>query len=273
MAAAPDATVPGPANPPIVELAIGVQFSPLSKLTLGHYGLFWQTLMPEWVKPGEAPRIAEQFEVFGQSHIASRRRRLAFEPFLRTMRFTLEHKDKDKLIQLQESRFHLNWRRLKGKYPSFEALSQEFSKLLWQFDKFVTDNELGKLAFNQWELTYTDAFPKGDRWQTPADWSEILPGLFGQLFSTDGIRVQLERRAAEWSFLIDDNKGRLHVAARTGRVEGEEQESLLLNMTARGPVDEISIQSVMSGLKFGHQIVHDAFMRLTSSAIQKSCEA
>jgi hypothetical protein len=28
-------------NPPIIELVMGVQFSPLPKLTAGHFGLFW----------------------------------------------------------------------------------------------------------------------------------------------------------------------------------------------------------------------------------------
>lgn len=51
-------------NPPIVELVLGAQFSPLPKLTAGHFGLFWNELGPDWTEPGDGPLIEDQFELF-----------------------------------------------------------------------------------------------------------------------------------------------------------------------------------------------------------------
>ena len=47
--------------PPIVELVLGVQFAPLSRLTSGHLGWFWkQFLDDEWVNASDAVLRADQ---------------------------------------------------------------------------------------------------------------------------------------------------------------------------------------------------------------------
>jgi hypothetical protein len=53
-------------TPPVVELVIGVQFSPLTKLTSGHFGLLWKELGSEWVLPSDGPLLDDQFELFDQ---------------------------------------------------------------------------------------------------------------------------------------------------------------------------------------------------------------
>lgn len=52
------------ASPPIVELVLGAQFSPLTRLTLGHFGWFWKQLGDEWTEPSDGPQIEDQFELF-----------------------------------------------------------------------------------------------------------------------------------------------------------------------------------------------------------------
>ena len=49
------------ANPPIIELVLGVQFSPLTKLTAGHFGLFWKELGEDWTGPADGPLIEDRF--------------------------------------------------------------------------------------------------------------------------------------------------------------------------------------------------------------------
>lgn len=51
--------------PPVVEMVIGAQFSPLTRLTSGHFGLLWQALgRREWGRPQDAPPLDDQFEQF-----------------------------------------------------------------------------------------------------------------------------------------------------------------------------------------------------------------
>src|SRR5205823_2667971 len=122
-------------------------------------------------------------------------------------------------------RFHLNWRKRDGFYPSYRRLITEFEGMLNRFSDFTERTGLGMLAVNQWELTYIDAFLKHEYWGTPADWASFLPGLFGRLFPTDGLSIVLEHRAAEWSYEIHPKRGRLHIAAGPGRVGEDDRDA------------------------------------------------
>ncbi len=250
-----------PTGPPVVELVIGVQFSPLTKLTAGHYGLFWKELGQEWGEPADQPPIEDQFELFDQPLGSPGVVQFRFGPMPTTGRFLLYHRSGDRLVQLQPSRFHLNWRKRDGFYPSYTKLIAEFEAAYRQFERFVEANQLGPLLPNQWEMTYIDAFPRGDHWQTPADWPSVLPGLFGQLFRADDLGIALERRTAEWSFEITPQRGRLHLAAAAGRWGVDE--CLLLTSTARGPVGSGSL-TLREGLDLGHDAAVGAFNRLVA---------
>src|SRR5262249_28825361 len=128
---------------------------------------------------------------------------------------------------------------------------------------------LGKLAPNQWELTYIDSFPKDEYWTTPADWATFLPGLFGRLFPADDLGIVLEHRAAEWSYEIKPKRGRLHIAAGPGRAGEDKRDSLLLNMTARGPIGKGGVETLRAGLDLGHDAALGAFLRVASDEAKR----
>jgi uncharacterized protein (TIGR04255 family) len=255
------------AAPPIVELVLGVQFSPLTKLTSGHYGRFWKELGNGWVDPADGSPIEDQFELFDRPRWSRPVGvELRLEPVRVPGRFMIGHRDKDRLLQLQATRFHLNWRKREGFYPSYRRLISEFEEMYKRFTDFVARAGLGAVAENQWELTYVDAFPQGEYWQTPADWSGVLPGLFGTLHSAEGL--VLEHRAAEWSYEIAPKRGRLHIAARPGRTSEDQPPVLLLQMTARGPVGKEGAETVRAGFDLGHDVALGTFLRVTSGEAQ-----
>ena len=260
------------AHPPIVELALGAQFSPLTNLTSAHLGLFWQSLGEEWSEPSDGPLLQDQFESFGGPRwAASPGLQLRFGAPPYPGRLVIGHRDGNRLIQVQQTRFHLNWKRGEGFYPSYTNLVGEFEGAFEQFVKFVGDSKLGDVLLNQWELTYVDSFPKGGAWQTPADWPNILPGLFSSPLPTDGLSVELEldHRAAEWSYEIRPARGRLHIASNYGKRDGSSNESLLLTLTARGPLSGVGSPGLREGLDLGHDAALGAFLKATSTDEQK----
>jgi uncharacterized protein (TIGR04255 family) len=257
-------------SPPIVELAISAQFSPLTRLSAGHFGLFWHEIGTDWTDPHDAPPIEDRYELFDRSR--SPGLRLQLRPIRLPLRFAVGHKLKDRLVQLQSTRFCLNWRKRDQTYPSYKRLINEFQDLFGRFDNFSVRHGLDPLVINQWELTYIDAFPKGEEWQTPADWGRILPGLFGDLFSTDGLSLALAHRAAEWSYEIQPKRGRLHLSAALGRVDGDDRDSLLLTTTARGPVGKNDAASLRAGLDLGHDLAYAVFDRVVSDETKKRWE-
>ncbi len=253
------------ASPPIVELILGVQFSPLTKLTAGHFGLFWKELGSDWTDPEDGSLLEDQFELFDRPKWSVPvGLQLRLEPIRLPGRFLLGHKSKDRLLQIQATRLHFNWRKREGFYPSYKRLVTEFEDMFDRFAAFTERTGLGKLSLNQWELTYIDAFPKDEYWETPADWSAFLPGLFCKLFPVDGLGIALEHRAAEWSYEIQPKRGRLHIATQPGRAGEDKRDALLLQMTARGSVGKGGAETLRSGLDLGHDAAWGAFLRVTS---------
>jgi uncharacterized protein (TIGR04255 family) len=255
-------------NPPVVELVIGAQFSPLTKLTAGHFGWFWKQLAAEWTDPSDGLPLEDQFEVFDQPRWAQLfKRELKLEPFRLPGRFMIGHRDKHRLIQIQATRFHLNWRKKDEVYPSYSTLIADFEALFARFVEFAETSGIGSVAVNQWELTYIDAFAQGEYWQTPTDWPTFLPGLFGNLKAADGL--VLETRAAEWSYEIAPKRGRLHLAANLGRTaDGQQPVLLLLHSTARGPVGKGGADTLRAGLDLGHNVALETFLRVTSEDVK-----
>lgn len=259
------ADTPVYAHPPIAELVLGAQFSPLTKLTSGHFGLFWKSFGDEWVDSSDGPPLDDQFERFDEPRWATGLQ-LQLGPVRLPGRFLLGHQDKQRLVQVQSTRFHLNWRKRQDFYPSYTRLIADFEDGFARFESFVSAAGLGEVAVNQWELTYIDAFPQGEYWETPTDWSAFLPGLFGTLRAADGL--VLETRAAEWSYEIAPKRGRLYLAAQLGRTPDGGKPALLLQTTARGPVGRGGVDSLRAGLDLGHDAAFETFERVTSDEVK-----
>jgi uncharacterized protein (TIGR04255 family) len=259
------------ANPPIIELVLGAQFTPLNGFSAGHFGLFWNLLGQDWTHPADAPIIEDRFEHFENLRWDNRSEfQVRILSAGRPGRFQLGHKNDDRLVQIQASRFHLNWRkRPGGVYLSYKKLIDEFEATFTRFAEFAEQAGLGTIAVNQWEVTYIDAFAKGETWQSPADWSKILPGLFGPVFQSEVPGCVLERRAAEWSFEIQPRLGRLHVETRPGRWGESKEECLLLEMTARGPVGRDGVKTLREGLDKGHEVAVGAFLQVVADHVKQ----
>ncbi len=259
-------------KPPIVEFSLAVQFAPLSKLTNGHLGLFWHEIRESgWSIASDELAIADQFEVFGQeprwiTH------GLKFSTSPAVGRLSLTNDDRDRVLHMQPTRFMLSWRKTDQMKPSYKTLISEFLAEFRRFRDFVASHSLGEIQSNQWEITYVDSFEKGTLWQSAAEWSEILPGLFGRLFDTAGLDLQLERRTAQWSYEIHPRKARLHIVAQLGRLLDSSLESLLLTLTARGPLDSDDQGTLLEGLNLGHEKSVEAFLRLVHPSLLSTWE-
>lgn len=218
-----------------------------------------------WVSPSDAPEIESQFERFGSAQWIPNALQLLLSPATGLGRMIVANAQDDRIVQVQRNRLHLNWRKRDSNYPSYTVLIAEFLGVFDRFAVAVKGLGFGDVRLDQWELTYIDAFPKGEYWETASEWPAVLPGLFGDLFPTDGSTLALERRGAEWSFEIAPQRGRLHVSAQAGKATEADPESLLLNMTARGPIAPVAGRSgLVDGLELGREVALTAFERSAS---------
>ena len=257
-------------NPPIVELILGVQFSPLSRMTTAHLGWFWKELGEDWIDLSDGPAFPDHFERFEPTtrSVSPGDFEWRTRPFASMNRIAIGNRAQDRLLQVQPSQLRFHWRKSHGTYPSYDRLIQEFADLFGRFADFVHQGNLGNVLLNQWDLTYVDAFPRGGGWDRPEDWTQILPGLFGVPAVAAGL--SLDSRSANWSYLIAPDFGRLHIAAGSQILSGESEESLVLRLTARGPTRHDNPVGLLPRQAFdrGHEAIFNTFMRVTASEVQ-----
>ncbi len=263
-------TTPTFENPPIVEFVLGVQFDAIAGFTAAHFGRYWDRLGSAWGNPRDNGLIGEQFERFGGS-ANQRRWRMKMEPAPLVNRLTLINQStSDRLIQIQPTRFHLNWRKTENLKPSYKELIEEFESKFEQFKTFCEDEKIGPVNVNQWEVTYVDSFPQDEYWSSPNDWHKFLPGLFSDKPSELAGSLKMVKRNVQWTMEIEPQLGRLHLSSGIGCWDNNAHESLMLDITARGPVNVECTPTYRAGLDLGHKVAVGQFLAMVDSKTKAS---
>jgi uncharacterized protein (TIGR04255 family) len=261
--------------PPVVETVLSVQFARLPGYVTAHAGWFWRNYLEklgdapsrEWSQVTEAPRIEDQFEKFGEEDVWVPPS-IRFSPTLQPSRTQIIRSDSERMIQVQDSRFILNWRKQSSDYPSYDLLLPEFQTMLQAFESFAVEARFGTLAYNQWEITYVDQLKRGEMWESARDWSKIFPGLSMPPVNINQVPVTGdETMNADWRFSLADRRGRMYISLRQMRMPPSNDEVLNLTLTARGPVN--TSVSWEKGFEIGHEALRESFLAMTSAQAQE----
>ena len=259
-------------RPPVVESVLGVHFDPLPNLQNSHLVLFWQTLGVEhWPLVSEVPPLPPVSERFGEEHKFAKKGLQIKVGTETTMRLQIKNAVDDRMVQVQNGRFHYNWRKQHeaNEYPRYATVRSEFDSMFERFQRFVREQDIGEMRPNQWEVTYVNHIEKEPVWQHPDDWAGVLPGLLGPIGVIPSRR--LETIAGEWRFELEPERGRLHISLRHGKRKGEgedESELLVLELTARGPITATPGLDLDNGLNLGHETIVKTFAAITSDEAQ-----
>ncbi|HEX4145660.1 MAG TPA: TIGR04255 family protein [Pirellulales bacterium] len=247
------------AHPPVIELVLGVQFDPLG-LTSGHLGWYWKsTLGDEWPRVADAPRLLDQVEPFGNMMASWPFPNLiSFGRAAEAQRLQISNDSRDRMIQVQDTRFIFNWLKGEGEYPRYPQIKTEFDTHLARFTEFARVASLNPLKPNQWEVNYVNHIPAGELWQAPADWPKVIPGLLVRAGDYGGTRF--ENMSGEWQSEIPERRGRLRINVAFQHKAADQV--LALTLTARGPVSEQ--EGLTHGLDLGRKTIVTAFDQITS---------
>lgn len=256
-------------NPPVIETVLGVQFEPLQKFTNAHLGAFWKKLPKEWDSVSDAETLEPVFEEFGDERSwvpPGIQLKISRDP---STRLRIRNQTNDRMIQIQNSRFHYNWLGQSGRqYPRFKNVKPEFDDMFNQYKQFVLNESLGDIIPNQWEITYVNHIPKGTVWNSPSDWERVFPSISRKNdCSTVG---SLESFECKLHYELEDRRGRLHIEIRHGKRDNS-QEILIMNLTARGPIRPDGIL-LDEGLNLGRNAIVRAFAELTAPDAHKFWE-
>lgn len=250
-------------DPPVVETVLGVQFDPLQGYTAAHAGWFWrQYLSDGWPTVLETHPIPEQFERFGEDE-QWEPKQLRFSHGLPSPRIQFVSQDQERMIQVQNNRFHYNWRKRDRLYQNYNNSVQAFEETWQNFIVFCGEAIASGPRPNQWEITYINHIAKDSLWSAVSDWPVVFPDISMPASKIE--ELEAAGLSANWRMNIGE-AGRLHITLEHVRVIGaEEQEAIRLTLTARGPISDRLDTSLRNGLDLGHSLIVRVFTGMTST--------
>jgi uncharacterized protein (TIGR04255 family) len=250
--------------PPVSEIALSVEFSPLENWRGAHAGLYWSRINNIYPHSETQPPLPSQIEKFGDEFWVQPAVRVEFvNPDISRSWFIAD--PPTKLIQVQRDRFVINWRQIKGDetYPRYSAeMRPRFEREWNDFRKFVVEAKIGSIAVQQCEVTYRNELLQGKGWDV---FSESLT-LFAPWWKdgTDGFLPRPESLSVAGSFRMPGDRGRLHFSAQHALRATDKKEIIQFQLVARGRPVSDSTADILNWLDIGHEWVVRGFSDLTS---------
>ncbi len=253
-------------SPPVIETVLGVEFRPLNKWSIQHFGLFWNRIREEFPKCEIQPPLMSQIEIFGQPQP---QQKIGIQLMtVPEVRCWFSHSDQARLIQIQNDRFVHNWRKIENHtYPSYNTIKPKFKSHWETFCNFLNEENLGEPEAIQCEVTYINHIEIGEEWKSLADISEIVPAWSGQL---SGSFLPLpETVQIKTAFVIPDDRGRLHINLQPAIRRVDLKQILQLTLTARGAPKSAETSAILEWFDLGHDWVVRGFADFTSEKMHQ----
>ncbi len=247
-------------KPPVNEVAIGVQFAPLSDFRAAYLGRYWDKIRDEFPKIDERPPLPhwnpDQSVSLGQEHL---RIQMSQSPDLPRTWFLTE--EGCKLIQLQRDHFVFNWRKMQVEpgYPRYPQMVQDFERHWEEFEGFLDSVCMDSPDVELLELTYVNLIPVSEGWNDIADIGSIfLPFAWK---SRSAFLPKPDRISASLAFSLPEQQGQLRVDIKPVATSGRPLQ-LRLTLSARGYPNETG--DIQGWLDMAHEWIVKGFVDLTS---------
>ncbi|HEY8098290.1 MAG TPA: TIGR04255 family protein [Methylobacter sp.] len=256
-------------NPPIDEVAISVEFVPLSGWQMPHAGLYWARIKDRYPHTEVHPPLGPSPELPGGDSFQFAPPR--FELVLpKSNRMWFISEDKVDVIQVQSDRFVMNWRKVAGDevYPRFDnGIRPRFEREWGEFKRFVKENALGNIEIKNFEISYVNHIVKGREWNTV----EEAMGYFSYINKNVDMKFlpSVETMNLTGSFRMPSNKGALSFAILHALRQRDKREIIQFTLTARGKSISSSDEDQMEWICSGRECIVRGFADLTTSEAHK----
>jgi len=252
-------------RPPVSETVLGIEFEPLRGWGIPHFGLFWNEIRADYPKFVVQPPLASQIERFGTD---------ARVPALTVefgdpgrARCWFFHENDVHLLQVQDSRFLLNWRKLSSDttYPHYSEFRPHFEREWLRFREFVRGADLGPLTVVQCEVSYVNFLPRGEGWNEHSDLHKVISAWSGK----SAWLPAPESVALSSRYVLPEEQGRLHFALQPVVRNTDAKEGVQLTLTARGAPRSTDVQGILNFFDLGHEWIVRGFTDLTAAHMHK----
>ena len=231
-------------KPPVIEVAIGVQFAQLKGFTAAHVGHYWDTVRDHFGRVKEQPPIMHVVEPDELDEMRPPALAFSTQPDLPRTWFIDD--GGNYLIQLQRDKFLYNWRKQAPDdvYPRFPAIRDGFVRHWNNFLEFLEKEGLPAPSLDQFELTYANDIEQGSGWDTVPDLSSIFTTF--EWKTRAGFLPAPERVGWNMSFRLPNRSGRMHVETVPVRRPPKNTLAIRLSLTIRGrPEGRLAEHAVM----------------------------
>ena len=259
------ADLPSFAEPPVVEVALSVQFS-APPWHAPQLGPFWELVREDFPRIEEHAPLAPLGEEFGAPRPAELRVELVDRP--PAPRYWFLSRDGASLIQVQNDRFAHNWRKADESqpYPSYEGVRDVFAARFRQFVNSVWGADPTTFKPNWCEITYVDHVLPNSHWSTHAELHRVLR-LVAPASPSD-FRPDPEDEQLTVRFVMRDSSGeplgRLQISATPAYRRADHLPIYVLTFTARGLAHAETIEGALAFLDRGHEWIVRTFVDLTT---------
>lgn len=257
-------------QPPVVEVALSLQFKPLESLGTSHLGLLWAELRrKDFSRAEDHGELEPSFEDF--SATPSRRvglRVQGFEDAPPPPRVWFLNEAQNELVQVQRDRFIVNWRQgaHSEPYPRYVSIRSRFIDAFGTFESFLSSEKLGAVVPNQCELTYVNHVPTGLGWHSHGEVDHVVT-VWHNTYS-DTYLSSPEDAAFRVRYRMDDEQGealgRLHVAFQPAFRNADGTPIFAINLTGRGEPRSQDLKSSLALFDLEHQWIVRGFASITT---------
>lgn len=260
-------------KPPLIEVALSVQFEKVSGLGVPQLGLIWQHFRNRFPVTEEHPPLEPAFEQFGRVLSFGRRVQFQLTQTIPIPRLWFLNEAGTDLVQVQPDRFTRNWKtgETEQPYPRYTVLRKNFQEDWECFCNLLSDEGMDTPRPNQCEVTYVNMLPAGEGWEDYGDLDQVV-GIFSQKYS-DEFLGKPESAAVKASYRIlrdnGSNAGRLHVSADPVTRQADKKPCWRLQLTARGEPLGAGTDGILEFFDRGHEYVVQGFASLTSKPMHE----
>ncbi|MDA8056499.1 MAG: TIGR04255 family protein [Actinomycetota bacterium] len=250
-------------DPPVVEVALGVQFRPIPRLRPVEMASLREQWRSEYPVVLDQPPLPPTIE---QPTSGPRTTQLVFGPALQTRLWFLSE-DQSSLVQIQHDRLTVNWRKLDGvPYPRYPAVRDMFDRSFDDVEEFVADRGFGPLEITQVEANYINRIDAADEGRGHLEeilrhWSSLAGHHLGD---PEEARVAMVFRVPE----IGTPPVRLYVECAPAQQVGQAP-VLLLTLTVRGAPTTSDLGSALGFMDKAHAHIVHSFAELTTDAMHE----
>lgn len=268
-----DKPLPDFADPPVVEVALAVQFELLTALRTPQIGLLWNDFRNRFPTIEEHAPLDPMVERFGV--VTSPRARIQLEMMQKppALRCWFLNEAGTELIQVQQDRFAHNGRKVgeEHEYPRFKCIRETFAQELSNFELFLERENVGRLVPNQCEVTYVNHIVAWNGWERHGELGRVLTLLTADC--VDEFLPEPEEVGLSAAYIIPDSKGdplgRLRLSIKPAYRRVDDRPIFLLTLVARGRPDGEGREGALRFLDIGREWIVRGFAAMTTGEMHK----